>query len=528
MIASKQKLFIYVILIVITFAVFRQVHQYEFVNLDDMAYVTENHHIQSGMTSEGVRWAFSTKYFGLWNPLVWLSLMLDYQLFGNNAGGYHITNLIFHALSALMLFWLFNRMTGAEWKSAFIAAFFALHPLHVESVAWISERKDVLSAFFWMLTLCFYVYYTEKPITKRYLLVLFSFILALLSKPMVVTLPVIMILLDYWPLNRFRIGAESRKGKMFLWQIKEKTPFIILSLFIIVLTLYNPDRPHIEDFPADLRIENAVVSFVTYLEKTFWPHDMTVFYSFPIHILIWQVIGATMLIIAITTSVIVMAKRLPYLFVGWMWYAITIVPVIGLIQISVTVPYAMADRYHYLPSIGIAVMLAWGIPSLIPNRQIWKGFLFPAVIVFYAILAVISWQQCSYWKNSVSLWSHALQVTKNHYLIYLRLGNAFGRIGQYEKAIDNFNEAVRLQLDNTEAYNGRGISYNKIGKYQLAIDNFSKAIDLNPYYTAAYRNRGDVYLMQGNNLLACRDAQKACALGDCELLSVAKNRGYCH
>lgn len=525
--ASKQKFFIYIILTIITFAVFWQVHHYEFVNFDDLAYVTENRHIQSGITSEGMCWAFSTKYFGLWNPLVWMSFMLDYQLFGLNPGGYHITNLILHILSVLMLFWLFNRMTGMLRKSAFVAAFFALHPLHVESVAWISERKDVLSAFFWMLTLCLYVYYTEKPGVKRYLPVLFSFILGLMSKAMVVTLPFIMILLDYWPLNRYSNRIDSHNKKVFLWQIKEKTPFIILSMFLVFLTFYNPGMPDIKDLPLISRINNAIVSFITYLGKTFWPYDMAIFYSFPIHTPLWQVIGAALLIIVMTTAVIVMSKRLPHLFVGWMWYAITIAPVIGVIQISKSVPYAMADRYHYLPSIGIALMIAWGIPSLISGKPIRKYILFPAVISFLAILAVISWQQCSYWKNSVNLWSHALRVTKENDVVYLRLGNAFGRLGQYQKAIVHFNEAIRLQPDNTEAYNGRGISYNKMGQYKPALENFNKAIDLDPYYMAAYKNRGDVYLMRGNHALACQDALKACDLGDCELLKAAKDRGYC-
>ena len=213
-----------------------QVNRFDFINFDDPLYVTENSYVQSGITLAGIRWAFSTTYAdSLWHPLIWLSLMLDYQLVGLNAGGYHITNLILHILSALLLFWLFNRMTGAIWKSAFVAAFFAVHPLHVESVAWIAERKDVLSAFFWMLTLCLYVYYTEKPVIKRYLPVVSCFVLALLSKPMVVTLPVIMILLDYWPLKRF----EFREVNFVLWQLKEKIPFFILSAFFSIITIFT-------------------------------------------------------------------------------------------------------------------------------------------------------------------------------------------------------------------------------------------------------------------------------------------------
>ena len=352
---QKQKLIVYIVLILATLAVFWQVNRYDFINLDDPVYVTENSHIQSGITLDGFRWAFSTTYAEFWHPLTWLSLMFDYQLHGLNAGGYHVTNLILHILSTLLLFWLFNRMTGMMWRSAFVAVLFALHPLHVESVAWIAERKDVLSAFFWMLTLCLYVYYTEKPVMKRYLLVVFSFVLALMSKPMVVTLPVIMILLDYWPLGRF----ELRKSDLMLWQLREKTPFFILSAVLVFITLYNPSQQDtsLKAFSLIPRLANAPVAFVTYLEKTFWPHDMAVFYPFSDQLPVWQVLEATILIIVISVTVIVMAKRLPYLFVGWMWYAITIAPVIGIIQISVTAPYAMADRYHYLPETGLCQFL---------------------------------------------------------------------------------------------------------------------------------------------------------------------------
>ncbi len=239
-----QKLIVYIVLTVVTLAVFWQVNQYDFINFDDPVYVTENSHIQSGITLDGFRWAFSTRYADLWNPLVWLSFMFDYQLHGLNAGGYHLTNLILHIMSALLLFWLFNRMTGAIWRSAFVAALFALHPLHVESVAWIAERKDVLSAFFWMLTLCLYVYYTEKPVIRRYLLVLFCFACALMSKPMVITLPIVMILLDYWPLDRFqsdkkKLSETKIAGIIPLWQLREKIPFFILSAVLVIITLYT-------------------------------------------------------------------------------------------------------------------------------------------------------------------------------------------------------------------------------------------------------------------------------------------------
>jgi tetratricopeptide (TPR) repeat protein len=586
---DRQKLIVYLVLIVVTFAVFWQVHQYDFINFDDNYYVTGNRVVQSGITMDGFYWAF-TATDKLWTPLLWLSFMLDYQFYGLNAGAYHLTNLILHILSALLLFWLFNRMTGAIWKSAFVAALFALHPLHVESVAWIVERKDVLSAFFWMLTLCLYVYYTEKPVIKRYLLVLFGFVLALMSKPMVVTLPVMMILLDYWPLGRF----ESKKGNLVLWQLKEKIPFFVLSAVLSVFTFYYSQKiDDTEPFPFISRLANAPVAFVTYLEKTFWPHDMAIFYPFPTQIPVWQVIGASLLILIITTAVIVMIKRLPYLFVGWMWLTIAMLPVSGIIyQIWL---YSMADRYHYLPSIGLAVMMAWGIPALIKSEEIRRKLLFPVGVASLAILAVLTWQQCGYWKNSITLWNHALKVTDNNWLAYYTRGHAYAHLGNYKQAIEDFNWAIEIKpgypsaylyrgnvyydlgnykqaiedlsraieikpgfgdayytrghayahlgnykqaIDDfsrtieikpgfADAYNNRGIAYSALGNYRQAIDDFSRAIEIKPGYAEAYNNRAFIYLKQGDNISGCRDARKACELGNCKLLEMAKGKGDC-
>jgi tetratricopeptide (TPR) repeat protein len=535
----KQILIVYIVLILAILAVYWQVNKYDFVNLDDVRYVTENSHIQSGITPDGILWAFSTTHAEFWHPLTWLSLMFDYQLYGLNAGGYHLTNLILHILSTLLLFWLFCRMTGAVWKSAFVAALFALHPMHVESVAWISERKDVLSAFFWMLTLCLYVYYTEKPFIRRYLLVVFSFVCALMSKPIVVTLPVIMILLDYWPLKRF----ESKKNNLILWQLKEKIPFFVLSAIFSIITLLAQYNPSIERlaFPLTSRIANAPVSFVTYLGKTFWPHDLAVFYPFSDQLPIWQVLGATLLIIVISSAVIVMVKRLPYLFVGWIWYAITISPVIGIIQVG---DFAMADRYHYLPSIGIAVMLAWGIPSLIQSEDIRKKILFPAAIAFLTVMSILTWQQCRYWENTIELFKHTLQVTKDndlahnniayalaekgkikeaidHYSkaislkpydvnIYSNRGNAYVKLGQHQQAVEDYNEAIRLKPDYAPAYINRGNAYTELGQYQMAIEDFNKALHLKPDYAdTIYNNIGDVYNKLGQYQFAINNFSKA-------------------
>jgi hypothetical protein len=506
--SQKQKLIIYVVLTVFTLTVFWQLHQYDFINIDDHIYVTENIHIKSGIAPENFIWAFSTTYAEFWHPLVWLSFMLDYKLYGLNAGGYHLTNLILHILSTLLLFWLFNRMTKEIWKSAFVAALFALHPLHVESVAWISERKDVLSAFFWMLTLCLYVYYTEKPVIRRYLFVIFSFVLALMSKPTVVTLPVIMILLDYWPLKRLEIN----KGNWLSWQLKEKIPFFAVSF---------------EVFPLSARISNALISFVIYLEKTFWPHNLAVFYPFSTQIPLWQITGASLLIIIISATVIIMAKRLPYLFVGWLWYLIIIFPVIGIIQITTSTPYSMADRYHYLPSIGISIMLAWGIPSLFRSEKTKQRILFPVAFFALGILVYLTGQQCSYWKNSVDLWNHALKVTKNNVTANCRLADAYADIGQYERSIETFKIVIQLIPDYIIGYNRLGIAYSNVRQYKLAIENFNEAIRMKPDYVDAYANRSIVYFTQGNIDSGCNDARKACALGECKLLELAKGQGYC-
>jgi len=596
---KKQILIVYIVLAVVTLAVFWQVNQYEFVYFDDNIYVTENIHIQSGITLDGFLWAFSTTYAEFWHPLTWLSLMFDYQLYGLNAGGYHLTNLILHILSTLLLFWLFNRMTGAIWKSAFVAAIFALHPMHVESVAWIAERKDVLSAFFWMLTLCLYVYYTEKPVIRRYMPVLLCFACALMSKPMVVTLPIVMILLDYWPLDRLQsrkivttmpevMSVSTNEGKkknklekealkknisppnvqklsepriggiIPLWQLKEKIPFFVLSAIISIITIYAQYKPHyINKLTLWPRLATPPVFFVNYLKKTFWPNDLAVFYPFSEHVPTWQVLGATILIIAISIAVILMLKRLPYLFAGWLWYTITILPVIKIVQGTYD---AMGDRYHYLPSIGIAVMLAWGIPFLFKREDMRKKILFPIAIAFLATLAVLTWKQCGYWKNSIILFNHALQVTNNNYLPHQCLGIAllaegkneeaidhfnkaihinpnsflianrgivYHNIGQYQMAIEDFNEAIRLEPDDAATYLYRGIVYNKIGQYQMAIEDFNKALNLKKDYIDAYSDRAIAYLKQGNKISGCSDAQKACELGNCRTLEEAQGIGFC-
>lgn len=516
---ETQKLIVYLGLLVATFAVYWQVNTFDFVMFDDNLYIIQNSHIQSGITAESVRWAFSTKLSGLWNPLVWLSFMFDYQLFGLNAGGYHLNNLFLHILSTLLLFWLFNRMTGAIWRSAFVAAFFALHPLHVESVVWISERKDVLSAFFLMLTLCFYLYYTEKPSLKRYLPILFFFILALMSKPMVITLPLIMILLDYWPLKRLHFTKETKT--VLLQQAKEKLPFFILSAVVMMTIFFSWSNPEMSQttisvseavkIPLSDRFANAPVAFIAYLIKTFWPYSLSVFYPFPEQIPVWKIVVSSLLIVFASFGVIVYARRLPYFFVGLMCYSIMILPVIGIIQISSSAPYAMADRYHYLPSIGIAVMLAWGIPFLFKSWH-FKKIVLSAGITFLAIMMIFSWRQCGVWKNSIDLFSHALRVTENNYLMHYNRGTIYLNLAGYQQAIEDFDKAVSFKPDYADAINNRGLSFLNLGRHQQAIEDFNLVIRLKPDYAKAFNNRGIVLFKVGRHQEAIADFERAIRL----------------
>jgi tetratricopeptide (TPR) repeat protein len=367
-----------------------------------------------------------------------------------------------------------------------------------------------------------------------------------------------MILLDYWPLRRFPSKVDviptvfrtkkkkkipetvlkknlltsdekklpERKIASLLW---EKTPFLSLSALLSVVTLYVPHNHEALTKECSLlsRLANAPVAFVTYIIKTFWPYGLAVFYPFPEQISLWETSLAAIFIIVLSTAVIVKIKRMPYLCVGWLWYAITILPVIGIIQISLNAPYAMADRYHYLSSIGIAVMMTWGFSSLIRYENSLKKILFPAGIIYVILLALITWQQCGYWKTRIDLWEHTLMVTENNFLAHNNLGIALSADGRIEEAVYQYNEVIRIIPKYPLAYFNRGNAYYKMGHYRSAIDDYNRAISLKPDYAKAYSNRAALYLNQGNAGLGCCDAQKACNLGNCSILENAKANGDC-
>jgi tetratricopeptide (TPR) repeat protein len=662
---KKYTYFIVIFLIVVSFIAFSRILGNGFVSFDDYAYITENNHIQSGLDSGTIKWAFSAVVLANWHPLTLLSHVLDWSLFGANASGHHLVNLLLHIGSVLFLFFFLEKTTKSLWPSAFVAALFALHPLRVESVAWAAERKDVLSMFFGMATIYVYAFYVEEHKLSRYFLCLTLFALGLMVKPMLVTLPFVLMLLDYWPLGRWQnalapvkvpVAVSERSGKKKTKQRKaessvqkkiarpvksdrqlignllwEKLPFIFLAIILSIGLIWQQQSvggmASLQKIPFSDRILNTIVSYVAYLGKIFWPVDLAVFYPYGSSFPFWQILVSCFILIGITIVVIYALKKLPFLFVGWFWYLGVLFPVIGLMQAGAQ---AMADRYTYFPSIGIAIMLVWGIPLLFQREDMRKKILFPAGIAVLAILAILTWQQCGYWKNSIELFNHALHITKDNYFAHrilgsvlvdegkseeaidhyneaIRLkpdyaiaydsrGNAYNDLGQYQRAIEDYNEAIRLKPDYVIAYHNRGIAYYKLGQSQLAIENYNEAIRLKPDYadayynrgiayyklgqqqraiedyneairlkpdlvlaystrgiayyklgqqqraiedyneairlkptdTDTYNNRGLAYLNQGNNELGCSDAQKACALGNCRLLEVAKDKGLCH
>ena len=354
-------------------AVYFQVRNHEFVDYDDNTYVRINPHIQSGLNREGISWAFTSTRAGNWHPLTWVSHMMDVQLYGMNVGGHHLTNVVFHILNSLLLFLLLRRMTGDIWQGAFVAGLFALHPLHVESVSWISERKDVLSAFFWTMTMWSYVWYVERPGVARYLMILLFFIMGLMSKPMMVTLPFVLLLLDYGPLKRFGFcqsdcGGAFFKDSSILYLVWEKTPLFALSGASSVVT-YAVQKSEgavasLNAWPFSLRLENAIVSYAAYLGKMIWPFNLAVLYPYQQRLPWWQVSGAFLLLLAVSLAAVKAGRRCPYFIVGWLWYIGTLVPVIGIVQVGMQ---AMADRYTYIPLIGLFIIIAWGGYEVFPS-----------------------------------------------------------------------------------------------------------------------------------------------------------------
>jgi len=561
------------VLAVLTVTAFWQLNDCGFVNFDDQLYIYENAYIQSGLNFDSIKLAFSSdlaKHSGHWHPLTWLSLMLDHSLFGLNPMGYHLVNLLFHVLNTIFLFLILCRMTKALWPSAFVAVLFAIHPLHVESVAWVVERKDVLSTCFWMLTLGAYSYYAEQQTFRRYVFVLLFFVLGLMSKPMLVTLPFVLLLLDFWPLQRFSEAAavtrlptaeikpevsgkkkKSRKKEAekaavavkkvevaipavqeFKWSLiypllLEKVPLFVLAVLSSIVTYlaaHSAGAVHSEAIPLFVRIGNAFISYGSYIVKMILPVNLAVLYPYPASVILWQFFGALLLLIAITAAVIWRMKQSPYLATGWLWYLGTLVPVIGIVQAG---SQAMADRYTYIPLIGLFIMIAWGIAEVSQKWKYRKEVLLAAAALFIICFSILTWKQVGYWHDSLSLFSHALNVTKNNYRVHNMRGTAYADLGNYSKAIEDYSRAIKIEPGYPEAYYNRGKDYAQIGNFKQAVEDYTKAIKIKPNYALAYNSRGNGYFDLGNHKEAIADYSRAIEIKP-DYTGAYKNRGIAY
>ena len=516
---KKHLIIVILALAVLTIATYWRVAGNEFISYDDDIYVYGNHHVQEGITPKSLKWAFNIGFASNWHPLTWISHMVDCRLFGPKPMGHHLVNVVFHVLNTALLMLVLMRMTGSLRRSAFVAGLFAVHPLHVESVAWIAERKDVLSAFFWLLTMGAYVLYSEKPSIKRYVPVIVLFALGLMAKPMLVTLPFVLLLLDYWPLKR-----DRRWPRLVL----EKTPLLVLSAASCVLTFIAQSRGgavgKFDVYPAGIRIANAMVGYTAYLWKMIWPAKLAILYPHPGDTLpIWKAAVSAVLLIAVSGLVFYFRRKRPYLAVGWLWFLGTLVPVIGLVQVG---HQAIADRYTYLPLVGLFIMIAWSTSDL-TSKKGRKGegeMLFSIACLAIIVLAAMTYTQLGYWKTSRSLFEHALACTSRNYVMEDSLGQALAREQNYADAARHHEAALKIQPDYAPAHCNLAIILANEGKLNEAVAHFRKAMQFSPREPMMHFNLAVALEMQGKIEEAVAE-YRTCAAGKPDNAIVYYNLG---
>ncbi|HEY8149851.1 MAG TPA: tetratricopeptide repeat protein, partial [Vicinamibacteria bacterium] len=484
--------------------VYAPVRHHEFVNFDDAQYVRDNAAVAGGLSGRALSWALTTGHAGNWHPLTWLSHLLDVELFGLDPGRHHLTSAVLHVVNTLLLFGLLLRMTGALFRSAFVSALFELHPLHVESVTWIAERKDVLSGLFFFLTLWAYLAYVRRPRGSRYALVLVLFALGLMAKPMLVTLPFVLLLLDIWPLGRTAEPSARRR------LIVEKLPLVGLAIASSVVTVLVQQRAGairgLGVLPFDRRLATAVLAYVTYAAKAVWPSRLAAIYPYPAPPPSWQVLGAIAVLAAASALALRARPRHPYLPVGWFWYLGTLVPVLGLVQVG-SQPWA--DRYTYIPAIGLFLVVAWGTVDLLarwPRRNL---LLAAAAAVVLAGCAITARKQVGYWRNSVALWEHALEVTAGNHRAESNLAHALARQRRLDEAVAHYVAALRIKPDFAEAHNNLGLVLADQGKVGEAMRHYSEAVRVLPDYLEAHNNFGVALMGEGRNTEAIRHFSEA-------------------
>jgi protein O-mannosyl-transferase len=508
-------------LVAIVWFVFGQAIRFPFSNFDDPEYVYEVPEINSGLSLHNVKWAFTHWPSTNWFPLKNISHMLEFQFYGSNPSLFHLTNIVLHAATAVLLFLVLRKLTGSDWRSAFVAAIFAIHPLRVESVVWIEERKDVLSGVFFMLTLAAYLHYTRKPSVARYVAMSILFAAGLLSKPMLVTTPVILLLLDYWPRfaganstaglrerenaspartancskeagnaspARTSVRETERTGKSLQNLILEKIPLFVIAAIVAFLSTGGIASAHsaADQLPLLARIGNALVSYCFYIWQMIWPANLAVFYPFPQNGLpLWQPIVAAGILIAITIAVFALRKSRPYLFVGWLWYLSMLLPVIGIIQINLQ---AHADRYTYLPQIGLYLIIAWGAGDLLRNWRFRIQVATAGAVVAILGFAFVARVQASYWRDSETLWNHTIAATRDNYFAHASLADLLMRRGRVSEAIEHSEEALRIRPNDADAQNNLGLALLQTGDPGRAVVHFEKALEINPGHMNAEVN----------------------------------------
>ena len=505
--------FVCLILALVTLLAYLPVCHHSFVLFDDSDYVTDNRMVQAGLTWAGIKWAFTTGHASNWHPLTWLSHMLDVQLFGTGPTAPHVVNVLFHVANTVLLFIVLRRLTGALWQSTWVAALFALHPLHVESVAWVAERKDVLSAFFFLLTLWAYGKYVESSRVRNsrsgawYGCALLLFALGLMSKPIVVTLPFVLLLLDYWPLRRLAIGDWQLVTRHL---VREKVPFFLLSALSCVVTFVAQHKGgtvrSLASFSVGERFGNGLVSYGQYLGRTFWPVELAVFYPHPGQWPAGQVMLAGVLVAGLCLGAAWLGRRFPFAVVGWYWFVGMMIPVIGLVQVS---NQSMADRYTYLPLIGVFMIVAWGAGEVVARWELPKVVVGIAAGGVAVACAAGTEAQLGYWRDSESLFRHALAVTKDNFVAYNSLGNALLEKGQVDEAIAHFQKTLEIQPDYADVHNNLGNALLQKGRVDEAIAHFQRALKILPNHELAHYNLGNALLQKGRVDEAINQFQKA-------------------
>jgi tetratricopeptide (TPR) repeat protein len=527
---ARKKLLIVAGLCLLAIAAYWQVSDCQFLTYDDATYVTGNSHVRSGLQWSNLLWAVTATHAANWHPLTWLSHMTDCQFFGLNPAGHHLVSLAIHLANVSLLFWLLHYLTGALWRSALVAALFAVHPLNVESVAWVAERKNVLSTLFWVLTIAAYAWYATQPGWRRYLLVVAMFALGLGSKPMLVTLPFVLLLMDYWPLRRFGTSADSaatstakpekrsrktavpaavpvfaRRSISVL--ILEKCPLLLMALASSVITIVAQRKGNavgtLEAYTVPVRLENALVSYAAYLYQMVWPRGLCVLYPHPKGLLpVWQIVAAAGCLLGISGACVLWSKRFPFFAIGWLWYLGTLVPVIGIVQVGVQ---ARADRYAYVPLVGIFIMLAWGLNEIASRWRTRQSAILAVAAGGVVLLAIVASVQAGYWRDSKTLFTRAINVTQNNYVAHNNLGEVLSLEAKYDDAAAQFAAAVSINPDYPLALNNLAMSRVQSGDLDQAIDLLSRSVEMDPSSYDAY-NRLGAALLQKNRLNEAADA----------------------